>query len=121
MQAADTARIACPTLLVTGDEDAVSPPQSVRAMGERITGSRVEVLRGCGHWTPVEKPEECIESVEALLFERRSRMANVLFTNVRIIDGTGAQPYTGEVLVQGNRISRIGRGTRSLPRRPASR
>ncbi len=27
-------------------------------------------------------------------------MANVLFTNVRIIDGTGAQPYAGEVLVQ---------------------
>ena len=42
-------------------------------------------------------------------------MANVLFTNVRIIDATGAQPYTGEVLVQGNRISRIGRGARSLP------
>jgi 3-oxoadipate enol-lactonase len=60
MQAADTSRIACPTLLVTGDEDVVSPPQSVRMMGQRIAGSRVEVLRGCGHWTPVEKPEECI-------------------------------------------------------------
>ena len=33
---------------------------------------------------------------------------NVLFTNVRILDGTGAQPYPGEVLVQGNRISRVG-------------
>jgi imidazolonepropionase-like amidohydrolase len=42
-------------------------------------------------------------------------MANVLFTNVRIIDGTGAQPYAGEVLVQGNRIARIGRSARSLP------
>jgi imidazolonepropionase-like amidohydrolase len=42
-------------------------------------------------------------------------MANVLFTNVRIIDGTGAQPYTGEVLVQGNRIARVGRSARSLP------
>ncbi len=42
-------------------------------------------------------------------------MANTLFTNVRIIDGSGAQPYAGEVLVQGNRISRIGRGARSLP------
>ena len=36
-------------------------------------------------------------------------MANVLFTNARIFDGTGAQPYTGEVLVQGNRIARVGR------------
>jgi imidazolonepropionase-like amidohydrolase len=42
-------------------------------------------------------------------------MANTLFTNVRIIDGSGAQPYAGEVLIQGNRIARIGRGARSLP------
>jgi imidazolonepropionase-like amidohydrolase len=42
-------------------------------------------------------------------------MANVLFTNVRIIDGSGAQPFAGEVLVQGNRILRIGRGARALP------
>lgn len=61
MQAADTSRIACPTLLVTGDEDAVSPPQSVRMMGQKIAGSRVEVLRGCGHWTPVEMPDDCIQ------------------------------------------------------------
>jgi 3-oxoadipate enol-lactonase len=61
MQAADTSRITCPTLLVTGDEDVVSPPQSVRMMGQKIAGSRVETLRGCGHWTPVEKPDECIE------------------------------------------------------------
>ena len=37
-------------------------------------------------------------------------MANVLFTNARILDGTGAQPYTGDVLVQGNRIARVSRG-----------
>ena len=60
MQPADTTRIACPTLLVTGDEDAVSPPQSVRMMAQKISGARVEVLRGCGHWTPVEKPAECV-------------------------------------------------------------
>jgi imidazolonepropionase-like amidohydrolase len=42
-------------------------------------------------------------------------MANVLFTNVRILDATGVQPYVGEVLVQGNRIARVGRGARSLP------
>ena len=40
-------------------------------------------------------------------------MANVLFTNARIFDATGAQPYTGEVLVQGNRIARVGRSLRS--------
>lgn len=60
-QPADPARIACPALLVTGDEDAVAPPQSVRALAEKIAHSQAEVLRGCGHWTPVEKPEDCVE------------------------------------------------------------
>ena len=71
-QAADATRIACPTLLVTGDEDAVAPPQSVRMMGQKISGSRVEVVRGCGHWTPVEKPEECMELLKQFLSARRS-------------------------------------------------
>ena len=42
-------------------------------------------------------------------------MANVLFTNVRILDGSGATPHTGEVLVQGNRIARVAKGGRALP------
>src|SRR5512132_3852339 len=42
-------------------------------------------------------------------------MANVMFTNVRIFDGSGTQPYSGDVLVQGNRISRVTRGARSIP------
>src|SRR5512134_2310092 len=42
-------------------------------------------------------------------------MPSVLFTNVRIFDGSGTHPYTGEVLVQGNRISRVGRSARTLP------
>jgi imidazolonepropionase-like amidohydrolase len=42
-------------------------------------------------------------------------MTSVLFTNVRLIDGTGTPPYAGEVLVQGNRIARVARGTRALP------
>jgi imidazolonepropionase-like amidohydrolase len=42
-------------------------------------------------------------------------MATVLFTNVRILDGSGALPYAGEVLVQGNRIARVARGSRVLP------
>ncbi len=42
-------------------------------------------------------------------------MTNMLFTNVRIIDGTGVPPFAGDVLVQGNRILRVGRGTRAIP------
>jgi 3-oxoadipate enol-lactonase len=69
-QPADISKIACATLLVTGDEDGVAPPQAVRMMGEKITGSRVEVLRGCGHWTPLEKPEECVGLLQRFYMQR---------------------------------------------------
>jgi pimeloyl-ACP methyl ester carboxylesterase len=83
-RAADTSRISCPTLLVTGDEDVVSPPQSVRGMGQKISGSRVEVLRGCGHWTPVEKPEECMDLLNRFYAEVnriRGQSPNSVFGN----------------------------------------
>jgi imidazolonepropionase-like amidohydrolase len=40
-------------------------------------------------------------------------MAATLFTNVRIFDGSGAPPYLGEVLVEGNRIRHVGKGSRT--------
>ena len=36
------------------------------------------------------------------------------FTNVRILDATGEYSYTGEVVVQGNRIKQITRGSSRL-------
>src|SRR3546814_13426131 len=33
----------------------------------------------------------------------------ITFTNVRILDATGAAPYAGEVTVEGNRIKRVAR------------
>ncbi len=41
-------------------------------------------------------------------------MADTLFTNVRILDGTGANPYSGSVLVQGKRIRQVGRSTAAI-------
>jgi pimeloyl-ACP methyl ester carboxylesterase len=69
-QPADPARIACPTLMVTGDEDAIAPPQAVRLIGERITGARVEILPRCGHWTTIEKPGECNDALRRFYARR---------------------------------------------------
>jgi pimeloyl-ACP methyl ester carboxylesterase len=69
-QPADTSKIACPTLLVTGDEDAIAPAGSVRQIAERIPGCRLEILRGCGHWTPIEKPDECNEALRRFYAQR---------------------------------------------------
>jgi imidazolonepropionase-like amidohydrolase len=40
-------------------------------------------------------------------------MGNILFSNVRIFDGSGEHPYLGELVVQGNRIKHVGRGSRT--------
>jgi len=48
----------------SGDQDGVAPEMSVKAMAERIQGSRVVVLEGCGHWTPYEKPQVCMQELQ---------------------------------------------------------
>ncbi|MGE0312374.1 MAG: alpha/beta fold hydrolase [Lautropia sp.] len=68
---ADVGAIRCPTLLVTGDQDAIAPPQAVRDLGRRLHDASVEVLRGCGHWEPVEQPDECMTLVRQFLSRRR--------------------------------------------------
>lgn len=71
--AAAVERIAAATVLVTGDEDGVAPPQAVRVMAERFQAARrtrVVVLPRCGHWTPVERPAECQREIAELLAGR---------------------------------------------------
>lgn len=41
-------------------------------------------------------------------------MPQTLFTNVSIIDGSGAEPYAGQVLVQGNRIKTVAKADRKV-------
>jgi len=67
-EAADPARIRCPTLLVTGDEDATSPPAATQALAARIAGARLLILPRCGHWTPIERPAEVTQALFDLYF-----------------------------------------------------
>jgi len=72
--AAEVDRIECPLLLVTGDEDVVAPPQAVRSMAEKLHRARsvrVVILPKCGHWTPVERPEECARELRGFLESQR--------------------------------------------------
>lgn len=64
-QSAEIERITVPTLLVTGDQDGVAPAPNVAAMAARIAGSRQVVFEGCGHWTTFEKPQRCMQELEA--------------------------------------------------------
>ena len=72
--AAAVERIEAPVLLVTGDEDGVAPPQQVRAFADKLhsaKSTRVVVLPKCGHWTPVERPEDCARELRDFLATQR--------------------------------------------------
>jgi 3-oxoadipate enol-lactonase len=56
---ADYRLIDCPTLIVTGDEDAVGPASVAQELADRIGGAKTVILHRCGHWTPIEKAKEC--------------------------------------------------------------
>jgi 3-oxoadipate enol-lactonase len=56
---ADHRLIDCPTLIVTGDEDAVGPPSIAQELAEKIGGAKTVILNRCGHWTPIERSKEC--------------------------------------------------------------
>jgi len=74
-QAARVDTLRAPVLLVTGDEDGVAPPQAVRSMAEKLhaaRSTRVEVLARCGHWTPIERPDECQRALRDFLASSRS-------------------------------------------------
>ena len=68
--AAAVEKIEAAVLLVTGDEDGVAPPQAVRSMADKLhaaRSTRVVVLPRCGHWTPVEKPDDCQRELREFL------------------------------------------------------
>lgn len=61
------AAIRCPTLLLTGEQDAWSPPAAHRVMHEAIAGSRLVVVPDCGHMSTLEAPAAVTAAFEAWL------------------------------------------------------
>lgn len=55
---AGLARIAVPTCVIVGKDDAVTPPAVVRALSEAIPGAELHVLEGAGHLANLEAPED---------------------------------------------------------------
>lgn len=66
---ADPAALRMPVMIVTGEEDGVSPPQAAWQLSEDIGAAPVRILPACGHWAPLEKPDECKRIATAFLRE----------------------------------------------------
>jgi pimeloyl-ACP methyl ester carboxylesterase len=49
-------RFAGPTLVVVGDQDALTPPDKARVLAGLVTGAKLEVIPGAGHLANLEQP-----------------------------------------------------------------
>jgi pimeloyl-ACP methyl ester carboxylesterase len=65
------ARIAVPTLVLCGNEDAWRGPQGHAEMAGHIKGATLDIVPDCGHMAPVERPE----AVNAALARWLARVA----------------------------------------------
>jgi 3-oxoadipate enol-lactonase len=54
----DLARIACPTLIIVGEEDTVTPPADAHALHAAIAGSTLTPIPRAGHLSNLEAPED---------------------------------------------------------------
>ena len=54
---ADQAQIKCPTLILEGDQDGVTPLSNARAIAAAIPGARLRIIPATAHLTMLERPE----------------------------------------------------------------
>jgi pimeloyl-ACP methyl ester carboxylesterase len=50
--------IKCPTLILCGRQDLVTPPDEHRELAAGIAGARLEIIEECGHLLPLEQPDQ---------------------------------------------------------------
>ncbi|MFZ4761309.1 MAG: alpha/beta fold hydrolase [Alphaproteobacteria bacterium] len=51
------ADIGCPTLVIAGREDQITPLAHLQEIADGIGNSRLALLENCGHLSPIEQPE----------------------------------------------------------------
>jgi pimeloyl-ACP methyl ester carboxylesterase len=61
------AKIEVPVSIVTGDKDLMTPPSTAEHLHRAIKGSRLVVIEGGTHYTPVEYPAILVDELARLL------------------------------------------------------
>jgi pimeloyl-ACP methyl ester carboxylesterase len=63
----DAAQVKCPTLLLLGARDQMTPPRRATDLAAKITGSRTVVLPASGHSMMSEEPDRVLDELIAFL------------------------------------------------------
>jgi pimeloyl-ACP methyl ester carboxylesterase len=59
--------IRCPTLLLLGERDLLTPRRATKSLAERIADVRSVVLPGCGHMMTAERPDAVLDALRGFL------------------------------------------------------
>jgi len=59
--------IRCPTLVICGTEDRLTPVKYATLLAERIPGAELKLIEGAGHMVMTEKPDLVAEAIEMAL------------------------------------------------------
>jgi pimeloyl-ACP methyl ester carboxylesterase len=62
---ARAAAVKCPTVLVLGDGDLMTPAAKARPLAAAIAGSKTVTIANCGHFMMIERPDETLEALKA--------------------------------------------------------
>jgi pimeloyl-ACP methyl ester carboxylesterase len=63
-------RTPCPTLVIRGEMSDTLRPEAARRLRRFIPDCRLDIISGTGHFPPMEKPEDCAESIIGFVQER---------------------------------------------------
>ncbi|MBI1775243.1 MAG: alpha/beta hydrolase [Proteobacteria bacterium] len=61
------AQIRCPTLVIAGSEDRMTPAKEGRAVASLIAGSEFQMLPGAGHMMMLEQPDQTVDVLQGFL------------------------------------------------------
>lgn len=67
-------QISCPTLVLCGREDGITPVEMHEEMVVAIRGAQVEIIDGCGHLSAIERPVEVSRALEKWLVDANLRL-----------------------------------------------
>jgi pimeloyl-ACP methyl ester carboxylesterase len=64
--------ITCPTLVIVGELDGLTPPADAKLMADTIKGARIQTIPAAAHLSNLEQPETFTSAVKSFLETIRS-------------------------------------------------
>ena len=62
----DAGKVTCPTSLVLGQHDMMTPVRATRELGATVAQVNITVIKGCGHALMAEQPNQVLDALIAL-------------------------------------------------------